>query len=257
MTFLDKYRLLYIVTIFSVPISIGVAVYYNLWFWFLLSFLYAKLLNLVGMQIALHRLFAHNSFKTSNFKYNSMALLSVLTGSGSPITWASHHMYHHKHSDSELDLHSPKKGFLYTALLWPIDNLYYQNNFKFVPKHLIKNKILIYIHNNYFLIWAALIVCFALVDIKFLLFFILAPAGWTLLHSNVLNNYLAHTKLPGSYRTFDLNDHSHNNKLLQLFMLGDGLHNNHHKYMNNYNQAILPNEFDPAAWVIDKFIKIS
>lgn len=256
MKFLDKYRLFYILVILSVPVSIGVTIYYELWSWFILSFLYVKLLNLFGVQIALHRLFAHNSFKTSNFKYNCLALLSVLTGSGSPITWASHHLYHHRHSDSELDFHSPKKGFWYSTLLWPIDNKNSQNEVVFVPKHLIKNKFVIWIHNNYFLIWTLIILISALISIKFLLFFIISPAGWSLLHANFLTNYLSHIRLVGSYRSFDLGDQSYNNKFLQMFHIGEGLHNNHHKNMNNYNQAILPNEFDPAAWIIDKIIKI-
>ena len=40
------------------------------------------------------------------------------------------------------------------------------------------------------------------------------------------------------------------------YMFGEGLHNNHHKYMSDFNQAKMPGEHDPAAWLIEKLFKV-
>ena len=65
-----------------------------------------------------------------------------------------------------------------------------------------------------------------------------------------------HCKLPGSYTNFDTNDRSWNNKFIQLLDWGEGLHNNHHRFPNRYNQAVMPNEVDPVGWLVKKlFVK--
>jgi len=258
MNFNYQYRIFYFVILFCVPLSIYLAATESLWWWFLLSFLWVKLLNFVFLQIGLHRYFAHDSFVTGPKRHMLLAFGSVLTGHGSPITWSTHHLYHHRVSDQENDLHSPRHGWLHTALLWPIKNDVYFGEERCVghsPKRLVKDRLLLQIHKNYFKIWTAIIVVATLIDWRLALFGFLAPAGWSVLHGNIVTNLISHWRVPGSYRTFDTADNSYNNKWVQLFQFGEGLHNNHHHDMRKYNQAMAPGERDPAAWVIDKFFK--
>ena len=50
-----------------------------------------------------------------------LAIGSVLTGNGSPLTFATKHMHHHLYADTEKDIHSPViDGALHAALLWPM-----------------------------------------------------------------------------------------------------------------------------------------
>jgi len=82
----------------------------------------------------------------------------------------------------------------------------------------------------------------------------LAGIGWNYLHMGLIRSALVHIKLPKSYKNFDAGDNSYNNKYLQLIDIGEGLHNNHHQYPNKYNQALMPGEFDPAGWIVEKFL---
>jgi fatty-acid desaturase len=67
---------------------------------------------------------------------------------------------------------------------------------------------------------------------------------------------LTHIKLPGSYKNFDIDDDSWNNKWLHAFDLGEGLHNNHHKYPGRYNEACMPGEFDFAGYLVEKLFVV-
>ena len=66
----------------------------------------------------------------------------------------------------------------------------------------------------------------------------------------LLRVWLVHTKIPGSYRNFDTADKSWNNKWIQILDLGEGLHNNHHKFPHLYNQAVQKGEFDLVGWIV-------
>ena len=64
-------------------------------------------------------------------------------------------------------------------------------------------------------------------------------------------------KLPGSYRNHNTLDNSYNNTVVNWYLLGEGLHNNHHAEPGNYNQAHAPGEFDLGAWIIKKFFYVT
>ena len=93
-------------------------------------------------------------------------------------------------------------------------------------------------------------------DGKLPLFLMAFPAGMSVLVGNTLVNWLLHVKSPGSYRNYDTNDNSYNNKWIQWIETGEGFHNNHHQSMGNYNFARKSDEFDPCAWIVEKFLKV-
>lgn len=243
------YKLFYLTVIGSVPISIWLAISDSLWIWLICSVLWSKIIHFLFLQIGLHRYFSHSSFVTGKKRHIFLALGTVLTGQGSPITWSTNHLHHHKHSDTNDDVHSPQQGWLHTAFIWPLK----EKVIGVSPKHLVRDKLILWIHSNYFLIWISLSIITCIIDWKLLLYGLLAPAGWSLLQSNIIGNLLNHLKVPGSYQNFDTKDHSWNNKWIQFFQVGEGLHNNHHYNMKLYNQAMLPGEHDPAATVIERF----
>jgi fatty-acid desaturase len=73
------------------------------------------LLYAFGLGACLHRYFAHRAFKTSRVFQFIMCLLVGMTF-GDPIWFAGKHRIHHKHSDTERDVHSPKQGFWFAGL---------------------------------------------------------------------------------------------------------------------------------------------
>ena len=156
-----------------------------------------------------------------------------------------------------MDVHSPIDGWWHTAFSWAIASKehFIEKKKVIVPRYLLKDKLVVWLHNNYFNIWSVSIVVLILINWKFALFGLLAPAGWNLLSGNVLANLSTHVKLPGSYKNFDTGDNSYNNKIIQILAFGEGLHNNHHHDASKYNQAMMPGEFDPAGWIVRKFFE--
>src|SRR5690242_8598847 len=68
---------------------------------------------------AYHRYFAHRSYKTSRWFQFVLAVAAQSAAQRGVLWWASHHRWHHKHSDGEKDVHSPeRRGFWYAHLGW-------------------------------------------------------------------------------------------------------------------------------------------
>lgn len=224
---------------------------FGTWPWIVISLIYYKLVvGLFGNQIAQHRYFSHNSFSTSPNKHKFLALVSLTTGI-SPIVYASVHRHHHKYSDADKDIHSPNQGLIHSIFTWPW-NIQSKNIKPAVD--LMRDNFLVLLHEKLywylFLITAVLLLC----NWQIAVYIFLAGIGWNYLHMGLIRSALVHIKLPGSYKNYKLEDNSYNNKYLQLLDIGEGLHNNHHQYPNRYNQAINPGEFDPAGWIVNKFL---
>ena len=121
-----------------------------------------------------------------------------------------------------------------------------------LPRDLMRDTEIKFVDKHYYSIWSLAIIIAALVSWKFAVFVLLATVGWAMLHSSLVN-FISHWKIPGSYRNYDTNDNSYNNKWVARYLGGEGLHNNHHQYPNEYSHATEPGEFDFAAWIIKKW----
>jgi len=226
----------------------------NGWIWFVVSIIYYKLVvGLFANQIAQHRYISHSSFKTDIIRHRLLSWISILTGI-SPVIYAGIHRHHHVYSDTENDLHSPKVSFYHSAFGW-FNYVNSASKIKY-PFDIIRNPTLWFVHKYGHLFLLLLIGIVSLLSWKAAVFVILAGVGWNFIHMGVVRSALVHIKLPGSYKNFDIDDNSWNNKYLQFFDIGEGLHNNHHKYPNRYNQAMISGEFDPAGWLVEKFFVV-
>lgn len=258
MTFNDKYRIFYILILLSVPLSIAVAAEIS-WWYLLFSFVWYRIvISRIFVQIGLHRYFSHKNFKTGKWRHQFLAIGSVLTGHGSIIAWVSHHTHHHIHSDDSMDVHSPRDGWWNATFFWAIRGPeYFTKRRVSIPKHLLRDKLVIWLHNNYFMLWILGIIVTGLISWKLALFGLIAPAGWSMLFGNIVSNLLSHIKLPGSYQNFFTDDDSQNSLIVQLINPGEGLHNNHHYDSSKYNHAMAPGEFDPSGWIVKKFFDVN
>jgi fatty-acid desaturase len=228
------------------------------WLWFLISFVYYKVvIGMLANQIAQHRYISHNSFKTGPMRHKFLSWISILTGI-SPVIYAGIHRHHHVHSDTENDPHSPNVSFYHSAFGWFNGWSNYINGSVKVkyPFDIIRDPTHWFVHRYGHLFLILLISITFLLSWKFTIFVILAGLGWNFIHMGVIRSALVHTKLPGSYKNFDITDNSWNNQYIQFFDIGEGLHNNHHKFPNKYNQATTNKEFDPVGWLVEKYFVV-
>lgn len=185
----------------------------------------------VATGVGLHRLFGHRSFKTHIYIEWLLGYLATLSAYSPIIFWVAQHQYHHKHSDTEKDPTSPKEhGFWYSFLYWRFlkENLQKADFLNLCTKRIFRDKILMWLSNNFTkIIWFHIIVLY-FINPSLLLSLYLLPILIESTRINLLNSFSHVDNIPLSYRNYNTNDKSYNNLIFGYLSLGFGWHNNHH-----------------------------
>jgi len=197
-----------------------------------------------------HRYFAHRSYKTSRVFQFLLAWVGASTMQNGPLWWASWHRYHHRHADTPSDAHSPVlRGFWYAHIGWvmdgthdrpPVDNL---RDFTRYPE-------LRFIDRFSWLPVAVFGAVTFLAGGLGALLWVFALATVASFHATLFINSLAHgpTRRP---RRYDTADSSRNSLWLALLTLGEGWHNNHHRFMSVTRQGFRWWEIDVTYYILE------
>lgn len=207
-----------------------------------------------------HRYFSHKTYSTSRFGQFLLALFGATCVQRGALWWAYHHRHHHQHSDAPEDAHSPHvHGFWWSHIGWITSRRNFPTDYSKV-RDLAKYPELVFL--NRFDILVPVLVAAALFGTGQLLahhapelhthgaqllvwgFFISTTA---LFHGTSCINSLAH--LMGN-RRFETSDDSRNSFLLSLITLGEGWHNNHHRYMSATRQGFYWWEIDITYYLL-------
>lgn len=203
--------------------------------------------RMFGVTAGYHRYFSHRSYRTSRVGQFVLAWIAQSSAQRGVLWWAAKHRHHHKHSDTEHDVHSPRQhGFWYAHLGWVFTPQHNETDLSAVPD-LTKYPELVWLDRHPYLPAASLAaLCFAI-------------GGWpglvvgffwstvALYHGTFMINSLAHVH--GNQR-FVTGDDSRNNWLLAVVTLGEGWHNNHHAYQRSTRQGFRWWEIDPTYYVL-------
>lgn len=205
-----------------------------------------------------HRYFSHRSFKTSRVAQFIFAVLGNSCVQRGPLWWAARHRHHHRHSDEEVDVHSPIRHGLYWSHVGWITS---KGAFKYDPKavaDLMRFPELRFIDrfdNLVPVIQAVLI---------FALGYVLQQRGWetsgwqmliwgffisTIVCSHAAFTINSLTHMFGKKR-YKNKDESRNSLLLALLTFGEGWHNNHHHYPGAVRQGFYWWEIDITYYVL-------
>lgn len=87
------------------------ALWFFTWQALLLAIVLGVAFGMLGITIGYHRLIAHSSFKTHWIIRNMLALFAQLALNGPAAWWYMTHRLHHRHTDTDLDPHTPVKSF--------------------------------------------------------------------------------------------------------------------------------------------------
>jgi stearoyl-CoA desaturase (delta-9 desaturase) len=204
----------------------------------------------IGLTLAFHRYFAHRAFQMNRAARFFWALLGTAAMQKGPLWWAGHHVNHHRFADREGDPHSPMiSGFYYAHIGWFLtdarnDTLEPTNpvirDFSSAPE--------IAWLQRFFVVpplVLAVIMYFA-GGMPWLVWGFCLPT-MTLAHATFAINTVNH--MFGS-RRFDTIDDSRNNILTAVFAVGEGWHNNHHRFQRAARNGFYWWEFDPTWYVI-------
>jgi stearoyl-CoA desaturase (delta-9 desaturase) len=201
-----------------------------------------------------HRYFSHRTFKASRGTQFAFALLGASAVQRGPIWWAAHHRHHHAHSDRPEDVHSPlHRGFLWSHMGWFLSRKHFAPDLGRV-RDLLRYPELRWLDRFDILVPFGLALGLLLSG-RFLAaqwpelgtsggqmlvwgFFISTVACY---HGTYTINSLCHV---WGRRRYATGDGSRNNLLLALITLGEGWHNNHHRYPMSTRQGFYWWEID-------------
>lgn len=226
--------------VFVVPFSAGLAVV-----WAISHFLRA-----IGLTLAFHRYFAHRAFKMHRAAQFVWAFIGTAAMQKGPLWWAGHHVNHHRFADREGDPHSPMvSGIYYAHIGWFLNDVKHDRlestnpvirDFSKFPE--------IRFLSTYFFVPPLLLALamYAIGGFPWLVWGFCVPTV-TLAHSTFAINTVNH--LFGS-RRFDTIDESRNNAFTAFFAVGEGWHNNHHRYQRAARNGFYWWEFDPTWYTI-------
>jgi len=207
-----------------------------------------------------HRYFSHRSYRTSRWMQFVFAVLGNTSCQRGALWWASVHRHHHQHSDEVPDAHSPRvRGFLWSHIGWLTSPKNFPTDYSRI-RDLEQFPELVFL-NRYDQIVPLLYGAFLWLTGWLLERY--APGLGTngaqmfvwgffistviLLHATFFINSLAHVF--GS-RRFKTDDDSRNSLLLALLTLGEGWHNNHHRYAGSARQGFFWWEIDVSYYLL-------
>jgi stearoyl-CoA desaturase (delta-9 desaturase) len=198
----------------------------------------------LGITVGHHRLLTHRSFETYPVVKALLLAFGAMAMEGRPSDWASVHLEHHAHSDTDEDPHSPLVSLWHAHLGWM---------FRHVPRpqlygpSLLKDPVAIFADRTW-LIWAALglVIPFAIGGWQGLIWGALVRICLTH-HITWSVNSICHTFGTRPYQTRDA---SRNNWLVGLLAFGEGWHNNHHAFPRSAFHGLRWWEFDLSAGFI-------
>jgi len=216
--------------------------------------------RMFGITAGFHRYFSHRTFKTSRFFQFILAWIGTSSAQKGPLWWAAHHRHHHKYSDTEKDLHSPaQSGFWWSHVGWILSDRFKNTNMKLV-KDLSKFPELKFL-NNFHILPPVILALATYAAGELLNYYLpsLGTSGFQLLvygfivstvllyHGTFTVNSLAHVI---GKRRFETNDDSKNNLFISLITLGEGWHNNHHRFPSSERQGFYWWEIDVSHYIL-------
>lgn len=207
-----------------------------------------------------HRYFSHKTFHISRAGQFIAAFLGLTCTQRGPLWWAWVHRHHHKHSDELEDFHSPgMQGFMWAHVGWLTSSGNFPTDYSKI-KDLAKYPELVFL--NRFDLIGPVLLAMVMLGWGWLLQTFLPALGTSplqmlvwgffisttfLFHGTCFINSLAHVL---GKRRYDTKDDSRNSMILAFITLGEGWHNNHHRYQASARQGFYWWEIDPTFYAL-------
>lgn len=202
-----------------------------------------------------HRLWSHKAYEANAVVRFIYAIGGAFALQNSILHWSSDHRIHHRHVDNnDVDPYSAKRGFFYSHIGWMLREYQAHRYTDYSNcRDLQKDKIVMWQHKHYVPLAVATNVGIPL------LFGVLHGDVWGALllvgvvrlvlshHTTFFINSLAH--IWGSQPYTDKNT-ARDNGFLAFLTFGEGYHNYHHIFENDYRNGIRWWQFDPTKWLI-------
>ncbi|PMH43279.1 acyl-CoA desaturase [Vibrio sp. 10N.286.49.B3] len=244
---------------FSLFLAVIVAPWYGMtygygiehWLWLFICFSFCNLSITAGY----HRLWSHKTFNSHPSLRFIFALGGAFALQNSALHWSSDHRIHHKHvDDHDKDPYCAKRGFWFSHIGWMLRNYNESADQDYTNcRDLKRDNIVVWQHKYY--VPLALLMNFGVPialgiiygDIWGMILMVGAVRLVLNHHTTFFINSLAH--IWGKQPYTDKNT-ARDNGILALFTFGEGYHNFHHIFENDYRNGIDWWQYDPTKWLI-------
>ncbi len=208
--------------------------------WVLCGVLY--LTRMFCITAGYHRYFSHRSYKMGRVAQFLMAFGGTTAVQKGPLWWASHHRTHHRYTDLDDDVHSPRDGFWWSHVGWILSTKYKSTDLDGIKDFAAFPELRWLERYNWVGPWALAIATFVFFGWGglFVGFFLSTVLLW---HGTFLVNSMAHVMGRRRYATPDT---SRNSFLIAVITGGEGWHNNHHYLPASVRQGFRWWEYDPT-----------
>ena len=229
------------------------------WFavWAAAILYFARMAAVTGVY---HRYFSHKTYATSRPMQFILALCGGTTVQRGPLWWAYHHRHHHQHSDEAEDAHSPHvHGFWWSHIGWITSRRNFPTDYSKV-RDLDRYPELVFLNRFDAIVPVAF--ALSLWGLGSVLHAVapgLHTSGWQMLvwgffisttalfHGTSCINSMAHLMGRRRYQT---GDDSRNSFILAIVTLGEGWHNNHHRYQSATRNGFFWWEIDITYYLL-------
>lgn len=214
-------------------------------------FLFFYLATGFSITVGYHRLFSHASFKTNAFIRFLLLFFGASTFEKSALRWASQHRQHHAFTDTDLDPHNSKRGWLFCHAGWI---MFYKHNVNFNNvKDLSKSRLIRHQH-QYYDYWSVvggilLPMALGLAIGKPLGAFLVAVCLRLALVMNAAFLINSYAHMVGSKR-YNEKASASDHWLGAFLTNGEGYHSFHHRYPSDYRNGHRWFHWDPSKWLI-------
>lgn len=240
-----------LVTVVAVP-WYGLSVGYSLAAW--MAYIALTFMTELAITAGYHRLWSHNTYKAHWSLRLYYALFGAMAFQNTILDWCSGHRTHHRYVDDvDQDPYSAKRGLWFSHMGWMLRN--YESgkvNFDNV-NNLKKDPIVMWQYKHYLAITFGmnLLIPIALGIIFNDFWGMILLAGFlrivTAHHFTFFINSIVHKW--GSQPYTDENT-ARDNALFAILTHGEGYHNFHHIFQNDYRNGVRWWQYDPTKWFI-------
>ncbi|KAJ2271499.1 stearoyl-CoA 9-desaturase [Coemansia sp. RSA 371] len=212
------------------------------------------LISGLGITAGYHRLWAHTAYSATYPLQVFLALAGSAAVQGSIFWWARDHRVHHRYTDTPKDPYDALQGFWHCHIGWMLVKKD-RRRLGYADTSDLKTDPLIRWQHKYY----PLLVLIFSVAIPILIaglgwgdwrggFFYAAVLRMVLFHhATFCINSLAHTI---GRHTYDNVQTARDSWITALVTMGEGYHNFHHQFPNDYRNAIRFYQYDPTKWFI-------
>lgn len=224
---------------------------------FLVAVLFYIFNGMIGITVGYHRLFSHRSYKAGRFWQWLCAFAGAGAFEGSAKWWGRNHRIHHRYVDTEKDPYNANRGFWFSHMGWMIMKQDYSLLGKVDVSDYKCDEVIQFQHRHFFkmamvsgVILPTLICGLGWGDWLGGYFYAALAKVAFVHHGTFFINSLAHTSMFGATQNYSDRHTSHDSFVCALVTFGEGYHNFHHEFANDYRNGIRWFHYDPTKWTI-------